>query len=210
MRNRKPVRIRRRTVLVSVGLAATLALGYLAFFEMIPVNRSPISITDPDEPGIPPDFNAVSLTGREDHDTYVVTLAVLGTVQTTGPIHVGILVQELRSPPGGTFVYDLKYALGGEMNYGTPTTRFGNSLTFRFPLRTLGAQTYVVGLDAVLFGPNSDDYVVETPRENLAIARLLVLPIGADALGIAATLTAVMTLVLLIRPFAQPRFRALR
>jgi len=210
MGNRKPVRIRPRTVLVSVGLAATLALGYLAFFELIPVNRSPISITDPAEPGIPPDFNAVSLTGRQDQDTYVVTLGVLGTVQTTGVIHVGILVQQLRSQPGGTFVYDLKYALGGEMNYGTPTARFGNSLTFQFPLRTLGAQTYVVGLDAALFGPNSNDYVVETPRENLAIARLLVLPIGADAFGIAATLTAVMTLVLLIRPFAQPRFRALR
>jgi len=95
------VKIRRRTALISVGLAATLALGYLTLFELIPVNRSPITITDPAEPGIPPDFNAVSLTGRQDQDTYVVTLTVLGTVQTTGVIHVGTLVQELRVHPQG-------------------------------------------------------------------------------------------------------------
>ena len=39
------VKIRRRTALISVGLAATLALGYLTLFELIPVNRSPITIT---------------------------------------------------------------------------------------------------------------------------------------------------------------------
>ena len=52
----------------------------------------------------------------------------------------------------------------------------------------------MVGLDAALFGPDSTDYMVETPRENLLIARLLIIPLGADALGIAATITAVMTL----------------
>jgi len=86
----------------------------------------------------------------------------------------------------------------------------GDSLTFRFPLHTLGPQTYVVGLDAALFGPDSTDYMVETPRENLLIARLLIIPLGADALGIAATITAVMTLALLIRPPPQLRFRASR
>ena len=204
------VRISQKTALVSVGLVVTLVLVYLALFESIPVNRSPITIRDPQESGIPPDFNALSLTGWQDRDSYVATLTVLGSVQTTGVIHAGILVKDLGSLPGETYVYDLEYSLGEERNYGTPTTRMGDSLTFRFPMRTLGPQTYVVGLDAALFGPDSNDYVVETPRENLSIARLLVLPLGADVLGIAATLTTVMTLALLTRQSAKVRLRAPR
>jgi hypothetical protein len=131
-------------------------------------------------------------------------LSVAGSVRADGGYNVGILVQDTNEP-GQTYVYDLKYGLGREMNFGTPTFRSQDSLTFYFPLRLLGHETYIVGLDGVAFAPDTTSYVVEMPRENLRIVRLLVLPLGLGPWIAAAVLMAAATSALTVRAFRRTR-----
>lgn len=128
-------RARRFPAIFATALTATVVLAYLAVFTSVPVHRSSILITDPDDPETPQDFDAILLRGVIEGSTLVVTLTVAGFVQDSG-YNVGILVQDWRHP-GETAVYRLDYQFGAEENYETPTERTGQSLTFRFPLTHL-------------------------------------------------------------------------
>lgn len=188
-------RLPRKTAfaILAAVVSATLLLAAVAFLARIPVHRSPIQIADAFDSGIERDFDAILLGGRQVGGTYVVTLTVAGVVQESG-YNVGLLVQDLGGSYG-TSVYELSYQLGQEKSYGIPTVRAGNSLTFRFPLKLLAENTYVVGLDAALFGTHTNDYVVEGPRENLRIERLLALPIDSSVFAVAAATLAILAIV---------------
>ncbi len=196
-------RVRLRAAYLTVGLAATVILAAVAFLAWIPVHRSPIYIVDSAEPDIPPDFDALLLRGQQEGETFVVTLSVAGVVQAS-LYNVGVLVQDLGRP-GETYVYELEYQSGEEKNYAIPTIRDGNSLTFRFPLKTLSKNAYIVGLDAAIFGPDTTDYFVEGRRESLRIQRLLPLPVDSALLIAAAAAIAVVTIVARIRTLGRIR-----
>lgn len=183
-------------ILLALGLGATAALVSLAILATIPVQRSPVHIADPDEPDVPDDFDALLLRGQLEDDAYVVTLVVAGVVQDSRYI-VGVLVKDLGEA-WGPYVYQLEYHSGAEENYGTPTTRSGDSLTFRFSLSHLSRDAYIVGLDANVFGPlgqDSHDNVKEGPREALQIQRILAPTVNPGLLGIAAAITATATAI---------------
>ena len=175
------------------GMFATLLLAAVAFLASLPVHRSPVQIADALDSEIEPDFDALLLQGQQEGGTYVVTLTVAGVVQESN-YNIGVLVQDLGGIYG-TYVYELTYQLGQEESYGSPTVRAGNSLTFRFPLNLLAGNTYVVGLDAAIFGPDTNDYVVAGLRESLRIQRLLALPIDSGLLAVAAATLAILTIV---------------
>jgi len=185
------------------SLATALILAALAFLTWVPVHRSPVQIVDPSDPGIAPEYDALLLRGQRDGGTYIITLVVAGAVQDSR-YTVGVLVQDLGRP-GETYVYDLEYQFGKEKNYGVPTMRGHDSLTFQFPLALLTPNTYVVGLDAVTWGPEGSDYVVEGPQEALRIERLLSLPIDPGLLWVASAFLGILTLILGVH--AVDRFR---
>ena len=186
-------RFRGRGILLAAGLAVALLLAALAFLTWLPVHRSPVQIADPSDPGTAPAFDALLLRGQQEGGTYIITLVMAAVVQDSG-YDVGVLVQDLGRP-GDTYVYGLKYQFGEEKNYGVPTIRAGNSLTFRFPLNLLATNTYVVGLDATTFGPEMTDYVVEVPREALRIERLLPLPLDSGLLAVASATVGIFTII---------------
>ncbi len=176
---------------LAVGLAAVAALGWA------PSHRSPITIQDAEDEGIPPEFDALLLEGHLSSPYFIATLTVRGVVQPNRYV-VGILVQD-RGQQGETYVYSLDYALGREGNYGIPTILDGNSLSFLFPLDRLGAEAYIVGLDAAVFGVEGEafyeDYVVERPREELQIQRILPLPLDPLLLVVVAMVIMVLTVI---------------
>lgn len=190
-------------IALALGLGATVVLATFAILTWLPVHRSPIQIVDPLDPEMAPDFDALLLQGERESGDYVVTLSVAGVAQASRYV-VGILVQDLGRP-GDTYVYSLELQFDEEENYGIQTARAGSSLTFWFPLDRLGRDTYIVGLDAVSFGDTSDDYVVEGPRENLRIERLLPLPIDPALFAAAPALALIGTLVLGARVLDRSR-----
>ncbi len=185
-------------MLTIVGLASAIALATMGFLGLIPTHRTPIEIQDPLDMDVPADFDAVRLDGRVDGEVYVATLTVRGAIQPSRYV-VGVLVQDVGNP-GDTYVYNMDYIFGEEDNYGVPTVREGDSLSFLFPLSLLGGDTYVVGLDAFIFGPETGEFkgdsVKEVTREDLRIAHILRLPLHPVILIAGAIGLVISTLVL--------------
>lgn len=177
------MRLQGRRLLVAAGSSA-LVLAALAALAWILVHRSPVQIADASDPGIPPEFDVLLLSGRQDGGTYAIELVLAGAVQDSR-YTVGLLVQEL-SRPGETSVHELDYMFGEETRYAIATIRSGNSLTFLFPLSLLRPGTYVVGLDAVSSGPGVSDLVEEGSAGTTRIHRLLPLPVEPGLLAVAS------------------------
>ena len=175
MTDYSPGRPRRRRAIIA-GFAAVVILLTLASLSWNPVHRSAIRIHDPLEDDIPPDYDAVLLQGRIEGDTFVITLTVAGTVQTSRYI-VNVVGRD-PGPQVRPHIYKLEYRFGVEESYGVPATREADTLTFRFPLSLLFESAYIVGLEAVIFTPgDSIDFVQERPREDLGVSSLLPLPL---------------------------------
>ncbi len=165
---------RRRRAIIA-GFAAVVILLTLASLAWNPVHRSPIRILDALEEDIPSDYDAVLLQGRTDGDIFVITLTVEGTVQASGYV-VNVVARD-PGPQAGPFIYRLEYRSGVEESYGIPATREADTLTLRFPLSLLFESAYIVGLEAVIFGPGDPaDFVRERTREDLGVSSLLPLP----------------------------------
>jgi hypothetical protein len=178
-----------RAIFLIAGVSIVTILAGLASLTAIPVHRSPVRIADAVEPGLPPDFDAIALEGHQEGAIYVATLTVEGVVGETG-YDVMILGREPRSSLE-PHVYGLEYQFGVETSYGIRASRHESRLTFYFPLSLLIANAYIVGLEAVTFAPQGEDFVKEGPRETLHVARLLVLPFDPTILRVASVAVAV-------------------
>ncbi len=186
-----------RTKAIIVSFAAVVILLTLASLSWNPVHRSAIRIQDPLEDDIPPDYDAILLSGRMDGDTFVITLTVEGTVQPSRYI-VNVVGRD-PGPQERPHIYKLEYMEGGEHFYGIPATREANTLTFRFPMSLVFEGTYIVGLEAVIFTPGDPrDFVQERPREDLGVSSLLPLPLDPAILFVAGVGLAVISVLALM------------
>lgn len=175
-------RRRTRPGAFALGLVALVLFTGILSLTWTPIHRSPVEISDYPDPALSPDLDAIFLAGRLEGATFVVTLSVAGLVQSSG-YDVFILGQE--SAHAGTHVYRLEYQFEEEESYGIPAFRDGARLTFLFPLRLLIQGAYIVGLEAMTWPPNGNDYVREGPREIQHVRRLLVLPFDSNLLVVA-------------------------
>ncbi len=179
-------------VALSVSVGAAIVMVILASMAWTPTHRSSVEIPDPPEADVPPDYDALRLLGRLDGDVYEISLVVEGTVQDDRYI-VNVVGRNpgLSERPN---IYKLEYIAGVEESYGIPVGREGNTLTLMFPMELLLKGAYVVGLEAVVFGPDGAmDFVKATDRENLVVQMVLPLPFnrflllaGAVSLGVAS------------------------
>ncbi len=186
------------------GFAAAVSLLTLASLAWNPAHRSPIRIQDPLEDDIPPDFDAILLSGRIDGDTFVITLTVEGTVQPSRYI-VNVVGRD-PGPRERPNIYKLHYMFGAERSYGIPATREANVLTFLFPMSLLFDGAYIVGLEAVIFTPGDPiDFVQERPREDLEVSSLLPVPFDPKFLFGAGVVLAVLSVLVLKRILTQDR-----
>lgn len=187
------------------GFAAVVILLTLASLAWNPVHRSSIRIQDRLEGDIPPDHDAVLLQGWMDGDTFAIALTVEGTVQPSR--YIVNVVGRSPGPQERPHIYKLEYVLGAEQSYGVPTTREADVLTFLFPLSLLLESAYIVGLEAVIFGPGDPtDFVQEGPREDLGVSSLLPLPFDPAILfGTGGGLAVVLGVLGLRRILTQDR-----
>ncbi len=157
------------------------------------------------EGDIPPDHDAVLLQGWMDGDTFAIALTVDGTVQPSR--YIVNVVGRSPGPQERPHIYKLEYVLGAEQSYGVPTTREADVLTFLFPLSLLLKSAYIVGLEAVIFGPGDPtDFVQEGPREDLGVSSLLPLPFDPAILfGAGGGLAVVLGVLGLRRILTQDR-----
>ncbi len=162
-----------------------IVLAILATLAWIPTHRNVISIRDPDEVGIPDDYDALLLEGRIEGDSFQIELVVAGTIQESG-YNVNVVG---RGPPyPEPHIYRLEYESGVEENYGIPVAKDGNTLRFTFPMSLLLEGAYIVGLEAVVFSTDTSDVVKEAPREVLRVPSVFPLPFN-PVLLIAASIT---------------------
>jgi hypothetical protein len=168
-----------------------------------------VSISDPRDPGLPADFDAIALEGHVEGATFVATLTVAGIIQESG-YDVMILVQDFGRV-SGTYVYRLEFQFDKETSFGVQATRTDSRLTFVFPLGVLihnPYNPYIVGLEAVTFASEGEDFVKEGPREALHISRVLALPIDTAVFAVAAA--ALAGTLLLVQPGVRQMLRPRR
>lgn len=192
-----------RLRLIGLGLIGLLVLAALTSLAYVPAHRSTVRISDPQDPGLPPEFDAALLEASLEGRTYVVTLSLFGPAQPSG-YDVFILGQE-SGQSLGPHVYRLEFQFGKEENYGVATERDGNRLIVRFPTDLLIDGAYIVGLEAMTATIDGTDYVRERPREELTVQPVLALPFDPSFLLLASTTYAIGLGGLLVYPSLRSR-----
>lgn len=146
-----------------------------------PRHRAPIVIFDPAEDEILPDYDAIVLQGGIRGGMLEIGLLLEGEVQADIRYIVNVVVRSAGSSEN-PHIYRLTYLAGIEEDYGIPASQDQNSILLDFPFSLLAPDDYVVGLEAVIQGPDVWDIVNEMPREDLELVRLLALPFDAALL----------------------------